>query len=243
MDRQLYLLHLSRELRDIILNVGIVHNVRYFCPILIKIEFGRRISVKIHNISFHRELSHAMRTDRSTQLSRSVPQESVLGPLLFLAYVNDICRNIESKNKLFADDCIICRKILSISDADKLQTDLDRLGEWAVENEMKINAGKSKALSLTTARVKNPLHYSYKDQRIREASCCKYLQEAWKALYSIMRILKKRNKNTKSLAYTSLVCPILEYGAACLDPYRECQINALDHVQKKTANLRIIRAV
>jgi hypothetical protein len=62
-----------------------------------------------------------------------------LGPFLFLAYVNDICRNIESKNKLFADDCIICRKILSISDADKLQTDLDRLGEWAVENEMKIN--------------------------------------------------------------------------------------------------------
>jgi len=50
-----------------------------------------------------------------------------------------------------------------------------------------------------------------------------------------MRIVKKENKNTKSLAYTSPVRPILEYGAACWDPYRECQISALDRVQNKTA--------
>jgi hypothetical protein len=37
------------------------------------------------------------------------------------------------------------------------------------------------------------------------------------------------------LAYTSLVCPILEYGAVCWDPYRECQISALDRVQSKAA--------
>ena len=43
------------------------------------------------------------------------------------------------------------------------------------------------------------------------------------------------NKNTKSLAYTSLVRPILEYGAVCWDPYRECQISALDRVQNKAA--------
>ena len=50
-----------------------------------------------------------------------------------------------------------------------------------------------------------------------------------------MRILKKGNSNTKSLAYMSLVRPILEYGAACWDPYREGQISALDRVQKKAA--------
>ena len=50
-----------------------------------------------------------------------------------------------------------------------------------------------------------------------------------------MRIVKKGNKNTKSLAYTSLVRPILEYGAACWDPYMECQISALDSVQNKAA--------
>jgi len=50
-----------------------------------------------------------------------------------------------------------------------------------------------------------------------------------------MRILKKGNSNTKSLAYMSLVRPILDYGAACWDPYREGQISVLDRVQKITA--------
>ena len=48
-----------------------------------------------------------------------------------------------------------------------------------------------------------------------------------------MRIVKKGNKYMKSLVYTSLVRPILEYGEACWDPYRECQISALDRVQNK----------
>src|SRR5215469_14862478 len=48
-----------------------------------------------------------------------------------------------------------------------------------------------------------------------------------------MQILKQGNSNTKSLAYMSLVHPILEYGATCWDPYREGQITALDRVQKK----------
>ena len=46
---------------------------------------------------------------------------------------------------------------------------------------------------------------------------------------------KKGNGNNKSLAYMSLVRPILEYGVACWDPYREGQIYALDKVQKKGA--------
>jgi hypothetical protein len=51
-----------------------------------------------------------------------------------------------------------------------------------------------------------------------------------------MRVVKKENRNTNSIAYKSLVCPILEYGAACWDPYRECQINTLDCFQNKAAN-------
>jgi hypothetical protein len=50
------------------------------------------------------------------------------GPLLFLAYVNDIWRNIKFKIRLFANDCIIYRKTLNNYDIEKLQTDLDRLG-------------------------------------------------------------------------------------------------------------------
>jgi hypothetical protein len=49
-----------------------------------------------------------------------------------------------------------------------------------------------------------------------------------------MRVLKKGNIK-KSLAYTSLLRPILEFGASCWDPHREGQINTLHHVQKKAA--------
>ena len=52
-----------------------------------------------------------------------------------------------------------------------------------------------------------------------------------------MRILKQGNSNMKSWAHTSLVRPILEYGAACWDPFREGQINALDRVQKKNGKI------
>jgi hypothetical protein len=61
------------------------------------------------------------------------------------------------------------------------------------------------------------------------------LQKAWKALCFLMHILKNGNKNMKSLAYTSLVCLILEYGAAHWNLYLECQISALDCMQKKVA--------
>jgi len=143
--------------------------------------------------------------------------------------------------------------MLNIKDVEKLQTDLDILGDWAEENEMKINPNKRKALSFTRARVREPLNYSLGDQKIPEASCCNYLeiikrsdlswadqvnytvQKAWRALHFVMRIVKRGNKNTKSLAYTSPVRLILEYGAACWDPYRECQISALDGVQNKAA--------
>ena len=63
-------------------------------------------------------------------VTSGVPQGSVLGPLLFLAYVNDIWRNVESHIGLFADDCILYRKIRESRDIDSLQEDLNRLREW-----------------------------------------------------------------------------------------------------------------
>jgi hypothetical protein len=113
---------------------------------------------------------------------------------------------------------------------------------------MKINPTKSKAVCFTRAQVTEPVNYTLGGTVIPEASSCKYLgiilcsdlswsdqinymvKKAWKALHFTMHILKKGNSNLKSLAYTSLVHPVLEYGAACWDPYREGQINALDRV-------------
>jgi len=71
------------------------------------------------------------------------------------------------------------------------------------------------------------------------------VKKAWKALHFTTPILhvKKSNSNTKSLSNTSLVLPILEYGAACWDPYREGQRNALDRVQKKATRFAHHRSV
>ena len=70
------------------------------------------------------------------RLMSGVPQGSVLGPLLFLAYVNVIWKNMGSTIRLVADDCVIYRKIIINADMEILQKDLDSLGEWAVENAM-----------------------------------------------------------------------------------------------------------
>ena len=82
---------------------------------------------------------------------------------------------MESTVILFADDCVIYRKIINNADMKKLQKDLDMLGEWAVENAMKINPSKSKAIRFMRARVRDPLNYSLLDTLIPDASSCKYL--------------------------------------------------------------------
>ena len=176
-----------------------------------------------------------------------------MGPLRFLVYVNDIWRNIDSSINIIAKDCIIYRKITNKNVVVKLQKDLDTLGEWEVENGMKINPGKCKTIRFTTAPFKSPQSYSIREQKFPEKSSCKYLgviirrnlnwldqlnyiaQKSWKIFHFVMRVLKEGNCNSKHLAYMSLVGPLLEYGAACWDPCRERQINEEDRVQLKVA--------
>jgi hypothetical protein len=70
---------------------------------------------------------------------------------------------------------ILYREILNIKDMEILQRNLDRLEDWAVENNMKINPNKSKAINFTRERLKDPLNYSLRDQNIPEINVCKYL--------------------------------------------------------------------
>ena len=153
---------------------------------------------------------------------------------------------VECNIRLFADGCILYRRIRDKRDIDILMADLNRLMEWALVNEMRINPGKSKAVSFIKCRVKERLKYRLGDQNISGESSFKYLgliirsdrswadhvnrtlRKAWKALHFSMRILKKGNSNAKGLAYTALVRPILEYGSVCWDPYRGGQVCALN---------------
>jgi hypothetical protein len=134
------------------------------------------------------------------------------------------------------------RKIVNCNEVEKLQIDLGGLGEWAVEIGMKINAGK------TGARMKDPLNYSLLDQEIPEVSSCKNLgiilhsDLSWTNQFKYKERKKKAGRHFISQcmflkketvireAYTSLMRPILKYGAACWDPFRGRQINELDHL-------------
>ena len=84
-----------------------------------------------------------------------VPQGSVLGPILFLIFINDLPDNIKSSVRLFADDFVLCRDIHSLQDCLILQEDLDSLGLWEADWQMKFNIAKCHSMRVTR-------HYSHK---------------------------------------------------------------------------------
>ena len=84
-------------------------------------------------------------------VTSGVPQGSVLGPALFLIYINDITAGIKSQIRLFADDCLIYRSIYSPIDHEILQCDLDTLSCWATRWKMLFNVSKCSVLQITLA--------------------------------------------------------------------------------------------
>ena len=78
-----------------------------------------------------------------------VPQGSVLGPVLFLIFINDLPENIRSSVRLFADDCVLYRNIESPTDCQILQDDLNRLAQWEADWQMKFNVAKCHSMRVT----------------------------------------------------------------------------------------------
>ena len=78
----------------------------------------------------------------SVPVTPGVPQGSVLGPALFLLYINDLPDTIDSQVRLFADDTVLYRTIKSDTDHHRLQTDLDKLSDWAMAWGMQFHPDK-----------------------------------------------------------------------------------------------------
>ena len=82
-----------------------------------------------------------------------VQQGTVLGPLLFSLYINDIMVGIESEICLFADDCV-CYHQVDSTDTSKLQKDIDQLGKWARKWGIRFQPVKYNIVQLTRKRIK-----------------------------------------------------------------------------------------
>ena len=92
-------------------------------------------------------------------VTSGVPQSSVIGPTLFLIFINDIQDNIQSRIRLFADDCVIYREIMTNSDHQILQQDLQQLSTWSSTWLMSFSVKKCAVLSITRKRKPSIFQY------------------------------------------------------------------------------------
>ena len=103
-------------------------------------------------------------------VSSGVPQGSVIGPTLFLVYINDLPTKLQSKVRLFADDTIVYMAVNNETDAAILQKDLKLLEEWKNRSQMFFHPDKSHGAG-------PPLTHDYilHNQIIKEKDAVKYL--------------------------------------------------------------------
>ena len=111
----------------------------------------------------------------TASVTSGVPHGSVLGPILFLIFINDISSNIRSQLHLFAD-CLIYRMIESAEDRHILQQDLDQLSSWADTWQMTFNVKKCYLMHVTSSRRKPSQHaYYMKGQELSNVDQNPYL--------------------------------------------------------------------
>ena len=171
-------------------------------------------------------------------INASVPQGSILGPLLFLAYVNDLVDDLETTPYLFADDtslfCPIDTTNMQLS-FDKVNRDLVKLENWAAQWRVTFNASKTVYMIVSNRRgVDYPdlflngqtltRVYDHKHLGITFSYDMKWgphidsvLQKAFARLNGIRRIRMIIPRTIRESLYKALVLPIVEYGSVLID--------------------------
>lgn len=187
----------------------------------------------------------------SIPVTSGVPQGSVLGPLLFLVYINDLPNTITSRIKLFADDCVIYREVKTTNHTALLQADLDRISCWCRKWQMCLNPTKCKVMRFTRRGASVPPNYNINSTALSLVASYKYLgvfltsnltwnkhvtsiiSNANRMLGYLKRNFKDAVPSVKLLLYTSLVRSKLEYAAPVWDPHTKLLTDALEAVQNR----------
>ena len=161
-------------------------------------------------------------------VTSGVPQGSVLGPCLFLFFINDMAEKLQSTVRLFADDTIAYLAVDSQCDAMALQHDLDLLAEWEQTWQMEFHPDKCQVLRVTNKHRQNitPHDYIIHGHRLSVVDDVKYLgltvssnlrwdtqiAKATAKANSTMAVLRRNvrvsSKAIKSTAYWALVRPM-----------------------------------
>ena len=186
---------------------------------------------------------------KSTLFRSGVPQGSVLGPLVFLLYINDITKlhfSDQSRLTLYADNMLLYKSITRNTSQVEIQQDINRLFQWSQENMLSFNITKCKCMLLIKKRNtyfvtiflnNQPLEYvcHYNEHLgvilASNLSCSNHIQEICKKTTRVLgmiyhRISKNINDPSTLLKlYTALVRPHLEYAAQVWNPYQEKDIH------------------
>ena len=182
-----------------------------------------------------------------------VPQGSVLGPLLFLIYINDIDECVNSKLLKFADDTKILSVVTSKNDVNKLQEDLKNLCKWSKDWLMLFNVDKCKVMHIgyTNGQANYVMEGNIlnvvteeRDLGILVQSNLKWDQQCSKSVKMANRILGMIKRNFEYLdsdmvlqLYKSLVRPHLEYCVQAWRPHLQKDIDLLEKVQRRATKL------
>lgn len=181
-----------------------------------------------------------------------VPQGSHLGPILFLAFINDISNHISFSNySIFADDLKLYKEINYQNDIMELQADLNSICNWCTINKMDLNTKKCIHIKFSTKRNVTTSSYSIAGENLAEATVVRDLGvmidkklkfvdhidkitcSAWKMLGFLKRVCKDLNNPTAILIlYKALIRSGLEYASPVWNPSYKVHSDRIERVQR-----------